>query len=215
MISIIIPVFNQAEKLIKTLEGINRQTYQDYEVIIVNDGSIDNVEALCAQYLGKLKTSNHYFFINQVNQGAPAARNRGEREAKGEYLFFCDADAIIHPQALDILLAMLENNPSASYAYSSFMWGKKLFKLGEFDPEKLRQMPYIHTMALIRRNDFPAGGWAWCWVGHPDHGVGTQQPGGWIFNSLPYLEQQTLHDLQAGKKRGFRYRQFHVLLRVI
>lgn len=159
MISIIIPVYNQAAKLIKTLESINKQSFQDYEVIIVNDGSKDGVENLCAKYLRQLKTVDHYLFLNQINKGAPAARNRGFKESKGEYLFFCDADAILHPQALETLLSSLESNPSASYAYSSFMWGKKLFKLGEFDPEKLKEMPYIHTMSLIRRVDYPVTGW--------------------------------------------------------
>lgn len=159
MISIIIPVYNQAEKIKKTLESIARQSYQDYEVIIVNDGSSDNVEAVCAEYLKNLETNNHYLFFNQSNQGAPAARNRGFRESKGEYLFFCDADAILHPQALEYMIAYLNANPSASYAYSSFMWGKKLFKLTDFDPEKLKRQPYIHTMSLIKRADYPAAGW--------------------------------------------------------
>lgn len=46
---------------------------------------------------------------------------------------------------------------------------------------------------------FPSGGWGWQWIGDPDRGSGWQQPGGWIFNVLPYVEQQTLHGLQAGK----------------
>lgn len=159
MISIIIPVYNQGPKLIKTLESINLQTYQDFEVIIVNDGSRDGVETLCGNYLNKLSSANSYLFLNQENQGAPAARNHGFKNSKGDYLFFCDADAILHPQALEILLGTLEANPSASYAYSSFLWGKKLFKLGEFNPEKLKQMPYIHTMSLIRRADYTLKGW--------------------------------------------------------
>ncbi len=159
MISIIIPVFNQASKLIKTLISIDKQTFQDFEVIIVNDGSRDGVENTCANYLRKLQATQTYLFINQTNLGAPAARNRGEREAKGDYLFFCDADATLHPQALAILLATLEANPNVSYAYSSFLWGKKLFKLSEFDAEKLKKMPYIHTMSLIRRSDYLETGW--------------------------------------------------------
>jgi len=159
MISIIIPVYNQAEKLIKTLASINEQSYKDYEVIIVNDGSTDNVETICAGYLKKLETTNHYLFLNQTNHGAPAARNRGFKESKGDYLLFCDADAILHPQALEYLLSYLEANPSASYAFSSFLWGKKLFKLTDFDPEKLKHQPYIHTMSLIRRADYPENGW--------------------------------------------------------
>ena len=63
------------------------------------------------------------------------------------------------PEALEVMLGALNNNLQASYAYPSFYWGKKLFKVGDFDPDKLKAGPYIHTMALIRRADFPAGGW--------------------------------------------------------
>ncbi len=159
MISIIIPVYNQADKILKTLDSINKQSYQDLEVIIVNDGSIDDIENVCAKYLKNLQSSINFLFLNQNNQGAPAARNRGFKESKGEYLFFCDADAVLNPQAMEILLQTLENNSGASYAFSSFLWGKKVFKLGEFNAEKLKQMPYIHTMSLIRRQDYPENGW--------------------------------------------------------
>jgi glycosyltransferase involved in cell wall biosynthesis len=159
MISIVIPVYNQGKKLLKTLASINAQTYRDFEVIIVNDGSHDGVENLFAQYHQKLKTENHYLFINQANQGAPAARQRGFQETKGEYLFFCDADATLAPEALETMVYALANSPQVSYVFSSFYWGKKLFKVGPFDADRLRQAPYIHTMSLIRRSDFPAAGW--------------------------------------------------------
>ncbi|MCX6797643.1 MAG: glycosyltransferase family A protein, partial [Candidatus Falkowbacteria bacterium] len=129
------------------------------EVIIINDGSIDNPESLFTDYIKKLAPENNYIFISQPNLGAPAARNRGFKEARGEYILFCDADAILYPQALETMWSALEQNWNASYAYSSFRWGRKLFKLGEFDPEKLKTMPYIHTMSLIRTKDFPASGW--------------------------------------------------------
>lgn len=218
MISIIIPVYNQAEKLIKTLESLNKQSYQDYEVIIVNDGSSDNVENVFANYLKPLKAINHYLFLNQTNQGAPAARNRGEREAKGDYLFFCDADAILRPEALEVLLAYLEANPTVSYAYSSFLWGKKLFKLSDFNPEKLKKIPYIHTMSLIRRSDYPATGWDekikkfqdWdLWLTMLEQGkIGifvpqvlfTIIPGGTISSWLPGVAYKLLPFLPAVKK---------------
>jgi len=159
MISIIIPVYNQAEKIIKTLASIARQSYRGYEVIIVNDGSTDAVEAAFTVYYRGLKDDNHYLFLNQSHQGAPAARNRGVREAQGEYLFFCDADAVLVPTALELMLQGLVDNPGASYAYPSFNWGRKLFPVGEFNPDKLKIAPSIHTMALIRRDDWPAAGW--------------------------------------------------------
>lgn len=159
MISIIIPVYNQAKKLLQTLTSINRQTFTDFEVIIVNDGSTDGIEQLFATWQKKTNTPNSYIFYNQENQGAPAARNKGFKAAKGEYLFFCDADAVLHPQALSNMLKYLEDNPGVSYIYPSFKWGNKLFRVGDFNPDKLKQAPCIHTMALIRKADFPATGW--------------------------------------------------------
>lgn len=218
MISIIIPVYNQTLKLIKTLESIDKQSYRDFEVIIVNDGSSDEVESLCADYLKKLKNTTPYLFLNQKNLGAPAARNHGFRESRGDYLFFCDADAILHPQALEILLSYLENNPNASYAYSAFKWGKKLFKLGEFDSEKLKKMPYIHTMSLIRRADYPKTGWDesikklqdWdLWLTMLEQGrVGvfipqilfTVTPGGTISSWLPAMAYKVFPFLVVVKK---------------
>ena len=164
MISIIIPVYNRAPQIIKTLQSIASQTYADYEVIIVNDGSTDGVENIFAAYYKKLTAANdngvtnNYLFINQPNSGAPAARNRGFKEARGEFLFFCDADAILKPEALEMMLNALNDNPGASYAYSSFYWGKKLFKLGDFDPDKLKVEPYIHTHVFNQAKRF-SGRW--------------------------------------------------------
>lgn len=159
MISIIIPVYNQANKLIKTLKSIAGQKYTDYEVIIVNDGSTDNVEKIFADYYQGLKTASTFTFFNQDNLGAPAARNRGYRAARGEFIFFCDADAVLKPEALEKMISHLYYSLGASYVYSSFYWGRKLFKSGEFSAQRLHKEPYIHTMALIRRRDFPAAGW--------------------------------------------------------
>ncbi len=166
MISIIIPIYNQANKLSKCLNSILNQTYKNYEVIIVDDASTDNAQKIIKEYEDKLKVSAQGGSASggkslrlETNQGAPAARNAGFKQAKGEYLFFCDADAILEPQALEIMLATLKKHSKASYTYSSFLWGRKLFKLGPFSEEKLKQMPYIHTMSLIRREAFPKEGW--------------------------------------------------------
>lgn len=152
MISIIIPVYNQAKKIKQCFESIEKQTYKDYEIIVVDDGSEDNPEKIIMKF-------SNIKFIKQKNQGAPSARNSGFRKSKGEYILFCDADAILNFKILEIMIQTFENNPLASYTYSSFMWGKKLFKVGEFSSSKLEQMPYIHTMSLIRREHFPENGW--------------------------------------------------------
>lgn len=160
MISIIIPTFNRAKTIGKVLETILAQTYKNYELIIVNDGSKDNTDNVIEGYVSKIKEANiglQYF--NQANQGAPAARNNGLKHARGEYLLFCDADAELRPEMLEQLLKALTENPEISYAFSSFFWGKKLFKPEPFTEAKLKSGPFIHTSSLIRRADFPQSGW--------------------------------------------------------
>jgi len=159
MISVIIPIYNQADKIIATLDGLLKQSYQDFEIIIVNDGSRDNLDGILEPYLKSLNTEISFFILHQVNKGAPAARNAGFKKSRGQYLFFCDADAVLDYQALEIMLANLNNHPEAAYVFSSFYWGRKIFRVGPFDDNKLKQMPYIHTMSLIRRESFPENGW--------------------------------------------------------
>jgi glycosyltransferase involved in cell wall biosynthesis len=159
MISIIIPVYNQAQKLARTLESIASQTLLDWELIVVNDGSSDNPEQVFTDFVTKTTLENRFVFLDQVNQGAPAARNHGWQKSQGDFLFFCDADAVLKNNALELLLSALEQNSEVSYAYPSFRWGRKLFKVGEFSADKLKHGPYIHTMALIRKESFPENGW--------------------------------------------------------
>jgi len=159
MISVIIPLYNRVKTITKTLSSLQKQSYQDFEVIIINDGSADNSEKIVTKFLQENKSQQNYYFFNQSNQGAPAARNRGFKESKGDFLLFCDADAVLEPDALEAMLVGLETHPEVSYAYSSFNWGQKLFKLDEFNAERLKKTPCIHSMSLIRRQDFPASGW--------------------------------------------------------
>lgn len=218
MISIIIPLYNREKTIVETLKSIEKQTHNDLEVIIVNDGSSDDSEKVVTNFLKNSTSDISYYFYNQNNQGAPAARNKGYRNSKGEYLLFCDADAVLIPQALEIMKTALEANPEASYVYSSFNWGKKLFKLDEFNPKKLREMPYIHSMSLIRREAFPESGWDesikkfqdWdLWLTMLEHGkIGlwipqvlfTIQTGGTMSSWLPAFAYKLFPFLPAVKR---------------
>jgi glycosyltransferase involved in cell wall biosynthesis len=160
MISVIIPVFDQAEKLKYCLESIFKQSYKRLEIIVVDDGSKDKSgEAAAAFKDGFSAQGINLKIIKQENKGAPAARNHGLRAARGDFVLFCDADAVLEPNCLWEMINALRNNQGASFAYSSFYWGRKLFKLAPFDGKKLRQMPYIHTISLIKYKDFPVTGW--------------------------------------------------------
>jgi len=160
MISIIIPLYNQADKITKCLDSISRQSYQNYEIIVVNDGSKDKPLKVIKEYKKIFEEKQKVFkYFEQENKGAPSARNKGFEESKGGYVIFCDADAILEARALEKMFKKLDKNNKASYVYSSFVWGKKKFRVGPFDSERLKNEPFIHTMALIRREDFTSEGW--------------------------------------------------------
>lgn len=87
MISIVIPLYNKEQGIASTLQTVLKQTYQDFEIVIVNDGSTDHsVEEV------KKVTDPRIRLIHQNNAGVSAARNRGIEESKGEYIAFLDAD---------------------------------------------------------------------------------------------------------------------------
>lgn len=154
LVSIVIPLYNHSKSLKDCLESINNQTFKNYEIIIVNDGSTDSTPE---ELELSLKPFNQLTIqlINQSNQGAPTARNNGFAKSTGQYVLFCDADVVMQPAMLEKMNRVLDENQDISYAYSSFKFGWKKFKLWEFDAQKLREMPYIHTTSLMRREHFP------------------------------------------------------------
>lgn len=99
-ISIIIPVYKVEKYLPRCLDSVMAQTFKDFEVICVNDGSPDNCGAILQQYADK---HHNFKVINQENRGLSAARNAAMPEAKGDYIAFIDSDDFIHPQFLEHL----------------------------------------------------------------------------------------------------------------
>ena len=97
--SIIIPCYNTAQYIDKCLESILSQNYQDYEIIIINDVSTDNLLAVLAKY----KENPKIKIFSYQNQGVAQARNEGISKASGEYIMFVDPDDYITPNALRIL----------------------------------------------------------------------------------------------------------------
>jgi glycosyltransferase involved in cell wall biosynthesis len=164
LISVIIPVYNHAYTLKRSLESIFNQTHRPLEVIIVNDGSTDNFSDVIKTVIpspvpeqssvqGKLdEGSIHFKIITQLNSGAPAARNNGFANSKGKYVIFWDADTFAHPQMLQKMFDALQKHPQAAYAYSRFKFGWKRIKSEPFDADKLKKLNYIDVTSLIRRS---------------------------------------------------------------
>ena len=99
-ISIIIPVFNSEKFLSKCLDSILKQTFSDFELIIVNDGSTDDSLSICKHYLN---CDNRIRLFTQKNSGQAAARNRGINESFGEWICFIDSDDVVSPYYLEYL----------------------------------------------------------------------------------------------------------------
>ena len=112
--SIVVPAFNVAKTLLKTLDSLLAQTFTDFEVIVVDDGSTDATPALLKEYEGILS----FKVITQRNRGLAGARNTGIAAARGLYIGFCDADDLWVPEKLANHVAHLESAPHIGVSYS-------------------------------------------------------------------------------------------------
>ncbi|HEY9826962.1 MAG TPA: glycosyltransferase family A protein, partial [Stenomitos sp.] len=112
-VSIVIPAYNAMQYLPETLTNALQQTYDDYEVIIVNDGSTDGTGEWVTHF-------NHpkVSLITQENQGLSGARNTGILHAKGEYIALLDADDLWHPSKLAKQVELLDASPNAGLIYT-------------------------------------------------------------------------------------------------
>jgi len=157
MISIIIPVWNQSKQLNKCLASIKEQTYDNYEIIIVNDRSTQRLSWVVEKYK-KIFGIKLEILNNQKNHGPQYTRNKGFKKAKGEFVIFCDADIEMKADMLEKLHSKIIISKDLAYVYSSHKFGYKKFENLEFREERLKKMPFIHTSSLIRREYFPVTG---------------------------------------------------------
>jgi glycosyltransferase involved in cell wall biosynthesis len=112
-VSVVIPAYNVMAFLPETLESVLRQTFTDFEVLIVNDGSSDHIVEWAAQI-----TDPRVQLISQENQRVSAARNTGIAHAKGEYVAFLDADDLWEPTKLAQQVHCLDNDPAIGLVYT-------------------------------------------------------------------------------------------------
>lgn len=117
MISIVIPLYNKAHTIVHTLNAVFKQEYQDFEVIIVDDGSTDNGVGIIQQHFH----DNRIRIFHQENQGVSVARNRGVEEARCEYVALLDGDDEWHPDYLKIMTKHIQNNPRCGLFLCAFI----------------------------------------------------------------------------------------------
>ena len=110
-VSVVLPVYNGERFLGEAIQSVSDQTFHDFELLVVDDGSTDNTEATVRQFKGPI------IYHRQENQGAGVARNLGVAFAQGEWIAFIDADDIWDTQKLSTQLDYLEEHPNVSFVY--------------------------------------------------------------------------------------------------
>ena len=109
-VSVVVPCYNQAHFLGEAIESILAQTYQHFEVVVVDDGSTDNTAAVASTY-------KDVRYVWQPNAGLSAARNTGMYSSNGTFIVFLDADDILLPCALEAGLACFKSHPECGFVY--------------------------------------------------------------------------------------------------
>jgi glycosyltransferase involved in cell wall biosynthesis len=112
LISVVIPTYNSASFLPQSVESVLQQTYDNFEVIIVDDGSTDDTETVLLPYKEKIR------YIKKANSGPSGARNLGIAEARGEFIAFQDADDIWVPEKLQLQMDYLTNHPKIAVLHT-------------------------------------------------------------------------------------------------
>ena len=114
-VSVIIPTYNRAQMLCEALASVRRQTVQDFEVLVVDDGSSDDTAAVAKAFAPQA------IYLRQEHGGVAAARNLGIRSARASYIAFLDSDDLWLPHKLERQLAFLREHPSVGLLYAR-MW---------------------------------------------------------------------------------------------
>lgn len=159
-VSVVIPTYNNAQFVTQAVGSVLAQTYADFEVIVVDDGSVDSTQAVLASYSDRINC------IYQENKGPAAARNTGLLASQGDYLLFLDSDDLVPPNKLELQIPLLEVRPDFGLVYSGWQYinedGTQV--LGEVRPNKqgrllkelLRRSLVLSTtgVATVRRECF-------------------------------------------------------------
>jgi len=162
-VSVIIPVYNAREVIRETVDSVLKQTWSDYEIIVVDDGSTDESAAVVQQFREKVT------YVYQDNKGVAQARNRGIEESTGEYIALLDHDDLWHPTKLEKQVAVLRQRPEVGLVITRIMHirsdGTPTGNIaGAYNPDDLFYHVFVKdyvptpSSAMIRRSAFDAAG---------------------------------------------------------
>jgi len=139
--SVVIPLYNKQSHVKETIETVFNQTFQDYEIVVVNDGSTDE----SAKVVESLQ-DNRIRLIHQENAGVSGARNHGIKEAKADYIAFLDADDLWLPKFLQTIYDMIIDFPNAGMYATKF---EQVDNAGNHTPRIVRALPSDKYVGII------------------------------------------------------------------
>jgi glycosyltransferase involved in cell wall biosynthesis len=214
-VSVVIPCYRQGQYLAQAVHCLEKQTYPNVEIVVVNDGSDDNTDEVARSFGSRI------VYISQPNGGHAAARNAGIAAATGTHLLFLDADDLIHPEVIQQLVNALDGSPAGTTA----MMGYRMFHVeNEFyrtvlPPEGTSFFPWV----LLRNYQFngflvptavaqAAGGFDSKMASHEDHDfwlrvafhsdqLRTIQVAGAYYRQHPTSESRNPQKMRLGRRQ--------------
>lgn len=148
LISIVIPIYNAEKYLEECLNSIKNQTYKNFEVIMVNDGSKDDSETICMNFL---RSDSRFRYLKKENGGVSSARNVGLDNVEGDYITFIDADDWVDENYLDLLITTVKKNHSDIVVSSYKQFNNiDIFYLRAYS----LQEKYLLNFERMNRDDF-------------------------------------------------------------
>ncbi|MCY4781551.1 glycosyltransferase [Sphingobacterium sp. UT-1RO-CII-1] len=154
LVSIIIPCYNGELTIVETLESVIGQTYNNIEVLVINDGSTDATIDILEGYKNNYE---HISVFNQLNKGLPASRNAGFRLSKGKYVVFLDADDLLDESFVKACISEFYKDESLSVVYTQTQFFERetgIFKLPELSMKKLLVGNCLTATAMIKSSLF-------------------------------------------------------------
>lgn len=161
LVTVIIPVFNRETFIIECLKSVENQTYRPIEVILIDDGSTDDSVKVINDFI-KSRSENSLIIkiVKQINSGAPTARNKGLKMAKGEFVQFLDSDDLLLPEKLSAQVAAFNPLTNIVYSKAQFFNDSPLNLIDKFWGRKLtgEDIDYFEfpwqTMCALYRTDY-------------------------------------------------------------
>tara|TARA_R110000868_G_scaffold14457_5_gene67376 strand:- start:28396 stop:29235 length:840 start_codon:yes stop_codon:yes gene_type:complete len=173
-LSIIIPCYNSEKTLEKTLESVFTQIYDDWEALIINDGSTDGTEIIALSWVEKDK---RFKYFAKPNEGLGKTRNYGIAKSAGKYILPLDSDNLVVKDFAKIAIAILDSNSEIGvvHGHAEYFGNKTgLWKIDEFDMTKILVDNYIDACAVYKKN-------LWNIVGGYDENMPFQGNEDWDF----------------------------------